>query len=41
MMSIPLYESAVFLAAFVLLILTTLFNMVGWGILLRAQARES
>lgn len=34
MMSIPLYDSAIFLAAFILLILTTLFNMVGWGILL-------
>ena len=41
MMSIPLYESAVFLAAFVLLILTALFNMAGWGILLSARRRET
>jgi len=41
MMSIPLYESAVFLAAFVLLLLTALFNIAGWGILLGIKMRES
>ncbi|MBI5788476.1 MAG: phosphate ABC transporter permease subunit PstC [Candidatus Schekmanbacteria bacterium] len=37
MMSIPLYDSAVLLAAFILLLLTTLFNVAGWGILLRLE----
>lgn len=41
MMSIPLYDSAVLLAAFILLIVTTLFNMLGWGILLRIERRGS
>jgi len=41
MMSIPLYDAAVFLAAFILLIVTTFFNMLGWGILLRIERRES
>ncbi len=40
MMSIPLYDSAVLLAAFMLLIVTVLFNVVGWGILLRVERRE-
>jgi len=40
MMSIPLYDSAVLLAALFLLIVTTLFNMLGWGILLRIERRE-
>ncbi|MBI5418232.1 phosphate ABC transporter permease subunit PstC [Candidatus Poribacteria bacterium] len=35
MMSIPLYDSAVLLCAFILLIVTVLFNMIGWWILLR------
>lgn len=33
MMSIPLYDSAVFLAAFMLLIITALFNIAGWAML--------
>lgn len=37
MMSIPLYDSAVFLAAFVLLAITAALNMLGWGILLRME----
>ncbi len=40
MMSIPLYDAAVLLAASVLLIVTVFFNMVGWGILLRLGRRE-
>lgn len=41
MMSIPLYDAAVLLAAFTLLVVITLFNMVGRGILLRIEGRES
>jgi len=41
MMSIPLYDSAILLAAFILLIVTTLFNMIGWGILLRVERGAS
>ncbi|OGF58715.1 MAG: phosphate ABC transporter permease subunit PstC [Candidatus Fischerbacteria bacterium RBG_13_37_8] len=40
MMSIPLYDSAVLLAAFILLLMTTLFNMVAWGILLHIERKE-
>jgi len=40
MMSIPLYDSAVLLAALVLLIVTTLFNIAGWGILFRVKRYE-
>lgn len=40
MMSIPLYDAAILLVAFILLIITTLFNMVGWGILLRIKKEE-
>ena len=39
MMSIPLYDAAVLLAAFVLLAITALFNMAGWGILLYFERR--
>lgn len=41
MMSIPLYDAAVLLAALVLLIVTALFNMVGWGILLHIERKET
>lgn len=41
MMSIPLYDAAVMLAAFILLIITALFNMLGWGILLYIERRQS
>ncbi len=41
MMSIPLYDAAVLLAAFMLLIVTVLFNAVGWGILLRIERAEA
>jgi phosphate transport system permease protein len=40
MMSIPLYDAAVLLAAFMLLLVTSLFNMVGWGILLHLERKE-
>ncbi len=40
MMSIPLYDSAILLAAFILLLVTAMFNMIGWGILLHVQRRE-
>ena len=40
MMSIPLYDAAVLLAALILLVVTTLFNMIGWGILLHIERRE-
>ena len=41
MMSVPLYDAAVLLAALVLFLLTVLFNALGWGILLRLEAREA
>lgn len=41
MMSVPLYDAAVLLAAFVLLAVTALFNMVGWGILLHIEKAEA
>jgi len=40
MMSIPLYDAAVLSAAFILLIVTTAFNMIGWGILLYLERRQ-
>jgi len=40
MMSVPLYDAAVLLAAFVLFLMTVLFNAAGWGILLRLEKRE-
>lgn len=36
-MSIPLYKSAIFLAAFVLLALTLVSNLLGWSILLKIE----
>lgn len=41
MMSIPLYDSAVLLAALVLLLVTVVFNVFGWLILLYFQRRET
>lgn len=41
MMSIPLYDAAVLMAALVLFAVTTLFNMAGWGILLRFESRDA
>jgi phosphate transport system permease protein len=41
MMSIPLYDSAVLLAAFFLLLITMLFNMIAWSILLRVERSDS
>jgi phosphate transport system permease protein len=40
MMSVPLYDSAILLAAFMLLIVSMLFNMGGWGILLYLKKRN-
>jgi phosphate transport system permease protein len=40
MMSIPLYDAAVLLTAFILLIVTMLFNFVGWGILLHFEKQD-
>lgn len=40
MMSVPLYDAAVLLAALVLLLLTVLFNAAGWGILIRLERRQ-
>lgn len=39
MMSIPLYDAAVLLCAFILLSITALFNMAGWGILIYFQRK--
>jgi len=39
MMSIPLYDAAILLAALILLIVTTSFNMLAWGILLRIERK--
>jgi len=39
MMSIPLYDAAVLLAAFILLVVTASFNMLAWGILLRIEQK--
>jgi len=41
MMSIPLYDAAVLLAAFILLLVTVFFNVIGWGILLRIERKEA
>lgn len=37
MMSIPLYESAILLSAFILMIVTTIFNVIGWSILFKFE----
>lgn len=37
MMSVPLYDAAILLAALVLLVMTVIFNMAGWGILLHLE----
>ncbi len=39
MMSIPLYDSAILLSAFILMIITTVFNTIGWSILLRFERK--
>ena len=41
MMSIPLFDAAVLLAALVLLLVTVVFNVLGWFILLYLQRREA
>jgi len=40
-MSIPLYKSAIFLAAFVLLLLTALSNLIGWSILVKIEEEKA
>jgi phosphate transport system permease protein len=40
MMSIPCYDAAVLLAALILLVVTVLFNVIGWGTLLRLERKE-
>lgn len=39
MMSIPLYDAAILLAAFILLVMSIFFNILGWGILVRIERR--
>ncbi len=41
MMSIPLYDAAVLLAAFILFVITVVFNMGAWGILLYLERKEA
>ncbi len=41
MMSIPLYDAAVMFAAFILLVITMLFNLMGWGILLYVERKTA
>jgi phosphate transport system permease protein len=41
MMSVPLYDAAVLFAAFVLLLVTTLFNIFGWGVLLYIERKQT
>ena len=41
MMSVPLYDSAILLAAFILLIMTVVSNMIGWWILFRMERSEA
>jgi len=40
MMSIPLYDAAILAAAFILLIVTAVSNMIGWGILLHLERKS-
>ncbi len=39
MMSIPLYDSAIMLAALFLMLITSFFSMIGWGILIYISKR--
>ena len=41
MMSVPLYGAAIMLAALILLIITVVFNMAAWGILLHLERKEA
>ena len=41
MMSVPLYDAAILMAAFVLFIITVLFNIAAWGMLLYLEKREA
>ena len=41
MMSVPLYDAAIMLAAFILLIITVVFNMAAWGILLHLERKAA
>ena len=40
-MSVPLYDAAIMLAALILLIITVVFNMAAWGILLHLERKEA
>ena len=40
MMSVPLYDSAILLAALILFTITVFFNMTAWGILLYIERKE-
>ncbi len=40
MMSVPLYDAAILAAAFILLMMTVVFNMVAWGILIYLERKE-
>ncbi len=41
MMSVPLYDAAVLLAALILFLITVFFNIVAWGILLYIERKEA
>lgn len=41
MMSVPLYDAAILLAALILLIITVVFNMAAWGILLHLERKAA
>ena len=41
MMSVPLYDAAILLAALILLVITVVFNMMAWGILLHLERKEA
>ena len=41
MMSVPLYDAAVLLAALILFLIAVFFNMAAWGILLYIERREN
>ncbi len=41
MMSIPLYDSALLLAAMILLVVTVFFNVIAWSILLRIERQHA
>lgn len=40
MMSIPLYDFAIMLSAFILMLVTLFFNVIGWGILIYIEKKD-